>query len=85
MRDVKYVIIDGSAIVFTAAIMHSEMLKHHQKAEGAGFVRFYPRKNEWGEDVIIARCYGESISLGVKSREEEDSFIITSQICGGNY
>ena len=84
MFEAKYVIIDGSAIVFTAAIMHSDMVKHHQKAEGAGFVRFYPSKNEWGEDKIIAKCYGESISLGVKSREEEDSRIVTNQICG-NY
>jgi hypothetical protein len=84
MFEAKYVIIDGSAIVFTAAIMHSDMVKHHQKAEGAGFVRFYPSKNEWGEDEIIAKCYGESISLGVKSREEEDSRIVTNQICG-NY
>ena len=84
MRDVKYVIVDGSAIVFSAAIAHSEMVRHHQKAEGAGFVKFYPRQNKWGEDVVIATCYGESISLGVKSRGEEDSFLITSQICG-NY
>ena len=82
MRDVKYVIVDGSAIVFSAAIMHSEMVKNHQKVEGAGFVRFYPSKNEWGEDIITAKCYGESFSLGVVSRGEEDSFLVTSQICG---
>ena len=85
MRDVKYVIVDCSAIVFSAAIAHSDMVRHHQKVDGAGFVRFYPRKNEWGEDVIIARCHGGSITLGVASREEEDSFIVTNQICGGNY
>ena len=82
MRDVKYVIVDGSAIVFSAAITHSEMVGYNQKAEGAGFVRFYPSKNSWGEDVIIAKCYGSSFSLGVDSREEKDSFIVTSQICG---
>jgi hypothetical protein len=81
---VKYVIIDGSAIVFSSAITHSDMVRHHQKAEGAGFVRFYSSKNEWGEDIITAKCYGESISLGVVSRGEEDSFIVTQQICG-NY
>jgi hypothetical protein len=82
MKDVKYVIVDGSAIVFSAVITHSEMVKYNKKAEGAGFVRFYPSKNEWGEDVIIAKCYGESISLGVESRGQEDSLIVTSQICG---
>ena len=84
MRDVKYVIVDGNAIVFSAEIAHSEMVPFAQIAEGAGFVKFYPSKNEWGEDKIIAKCYGESISLGVESRGEEDSFIVTSQICG-NY
>ena len=82
MRDVKYVIVNGSAIVFSAAIAHSDMVSHHQKAEGAGFVNFYPSKNEWGEDVVIAKCYGESFSLGVVSRGEEDSIIVTQQICG---
>jgi hypothetical protein len=82
MRDVKYVIVDGSAIVFSAAIAHSDMVRHNQKAEGAGFVRFYPSKNSWGEDIIIAKCYGSSFSLGVHSREEEDSTIVTQQICG---
>ena len=84
MKYVKYVIVDGSAIVFSAAIAHSDMVSHHQKAEGAGFVRFYPSKNEWGEDIITAKCYGESISLCVVSRGEEDSIIVTQQICG-NY
>lgn len=83
MRDVKYVIVDGSAIVFSAAITHSDMVKYGKKADGAGFVRFYPDKNSWGEDVIVAKCYGSSFSLGVDSREE-DSILVTSQICG-NY
>jgi len=81
MRDVKYVIVDGCAIVFSAAITHSDMVKYGKKAEGAGFVRFYPGKNEWDEDTIIAKCYGDSFSLGVASREE-DSEIVTRQICG---
>ena len=81
MRYAKYVIVDGSAIVFSAAIAHSEMVPFAQIAEGAGFVKFYPRQNKWGEDVVVATCYGESISLGIKSRGEEDSFIVKSQIC----
>ena len=84
MYEAKYVIIDGSAIVFSAEIAHSDMVRHHQKADGAGFVRFYHTKNKWGEDKIIAKCYGGSITLGVASREEEDSVIVTQQICG-NY
>jgi hypothetical protein len=81
MLDAKYVIVDGCAIVFSAAITHSDMVKYNKRAEGAGFVRFYPGKNEWDEDVVIAKCFGNSISLGVESREE-DSLIVTRQICG---
>jgi hypothetical protein len=81
MLDAKYVIVDGCAIVFSAAITHSDMVKYNKRAEGAGFVRFDPGKNEWDEDVVIAKCFGNSISLGVESREE-DSLIVTRQICG---
>ena len=76
----KYVIVDGCAIVFSAAITHSDMVKYGKKADGAGFVGFYPKKNEYGEDIVIANCYGSSFSLGVESREE-DSMIVTNQIC----
>jgi hypothetical protein len=33
-----------------------------------------------GETIIKAVAYGESTSLGIKSRPEEDSAIITRQI-----
>ena len=82
MKDVKYVIVDGCAIIFSAAITHSDMVRFGKKADGAGFVRFHISKDEYDEDVVIAKCYGESISLGVESRGEEDSLIVTSQICG---
>lgn len=81
MYDTKYVIVDGSAIVFSSAIMHSDMVKNYQKAESAGFVKFYINKNEDGEEMIKAKCYGNSFSLGIESREE-DSMIVTRQICG---
>ena len=80
MNEVKYVIVGGSAIVFSAAIQHKDMVGYNQKCEGAGFVRFRVSKDSYGEDVITAHCYGKSISLDIKSRPEEDSRIITSQI-----
>lgn len=46
MIETKYVIVDGCAIVFSAAITHSEMVEYGKKAEGAGFVKFYPRQNK---------------------------------------
>lgn len=78
----KYVIIDGSAIVFFEGIAHSEMVGYMKKCDGAGFVRFVPYKNEWGEERVKAHCYGRSDSLNTDSRAEEDSIIITRQICG---
>jgi len=40
MNEVKYVIVGGSAIVFSAAIQHKDMVGYNEKCEGAGFVRF---------------------------------------------
>lgn len=77
MFKAKYVIVNGSAIVFSAAIQHKDMVGYHEKCEGAGFVTFH--YSDEG-DYVYAKCYGESISLGIKSRPEKDSLIITRQI-----
>ena len=79
MYRAKYVIVGGSAIVFSAAITHKEMVGYNQKCDGAGFVSFSTKVDSYGETIIVANAYGESISLGIKSREE-DSMIITRQI-----
>lgn len=76
----KYVIVNDSAIVFFEGIAHSEMVKNKLRCQGAGFVDFYHEKNEYGKNVVLAKCFGESIGLGIKSREEEDSFIINRQL-----
>ena len=83
MIETKYVIVDGSAIVFSAAITHSDMVGYGQKCSGAGFVRFFSEKDEYGDDVIKAQCYGRSVSLDIDSREV-DSKIVTFQICGNH-
>jgi len=80
MFKAKYVIVDGSAIVFSAAIQHKSMVGYEQKADGAGFVRFITTKNQWGGTEVVAECYGESISLGIPSRPELDSQLVTQQI-----
>ena len=79
MRETKYVIVNGCAIVFSAAIQHKDMVGYNEKCEGAGFVKFYPKVDNYGETIIVAKCYGKSISLGISSREE-DSDIVTRQI-----
>jgi len=80
MYRAKYVIVEGSAIVFSAAIQHKDMVRYNQRCDGAGFVSFSTKKDEWGDEKIQANCYGESISLGIKSREDIDSQIVTRQI-----
>ena len=80
MFKTKYVIVDGNAIVFSAAIQHKSIVGYGQKVDGAGFVKFIAVKNQWGENEVVAECYGESISLGIKSRPELDSRLVTRQI-----
>lgn len=75
----KYVIVDGCAIIFSAAIQHKDMVGYNEKATGAGFVRFTTEVDSYGETIIKVIAYGKSISLGIES-QEGDSRILTSQI-----
>lgn len=79
MYNAKYVIIDGSAIIFSAAIQHKDMVGYNEIAQGAGFVSFGLKVDSYGDTIITANAYGESVSLGIKSRVE-DSDILTRQI-----
>ncbi len=75
----KYVIVDGCAIIFSAAIQHKDMVGYNEKATSAGFVRFTSTIDEYGETIIKAIGYGKSVSLGIESNED-DSRILTMQI-----
>jgi hypothetical protein len=72
----KYVIVDGCAIIFSAAIQHKDMVGHNKMATGAGFVRFYYDESK---EQIVAQASGKSISLGIAS-QEGDTHILTTQI-----
>lgn len=85
MNEVKYVIVNGCAIVFSGAIQHKEMVGYNEKCDAAGFVTFRSKVDEWGETIITAHCYGKSVSLGIESRPEEDSRIVTRQISNPSY
>ena len=81
MNEVKYVIVNGCAIVFSAAIQHKDMVGYNEKCEGAGFVRFDTETDPiYGDTIVVAKCYGKSVSLGIESRPEEDSRIVTRQL-----
>jgi hypothetical protein len=80
MIQTKYVIVDGSAIVFSGAIQHKDMVGYNEKCEGAGFVSFVAEVDVNGEvERLVAKTYGKSISLGIESRPE-DSERINRQI-----
>jgi hypothetical protein len=76
----KYIIADGSAIIFSAAIQHKDMARGWGRIDGAGFVDFSTEVDSWGQTIVKAVAYGESVSLDIKSRPEEDSAIISRQI-----
>jgi hypothetical protein len=75
----KYVIVDGCAIIFSAAIQHKDMVGYNERATGAGFVRFSTEVDNYGGTIIKVQAYGKSISLGIES-QEGDSAILTRQI-----
>lgn len=77
MYKAKYIIANGCAIVFSAAITHKDLARG-MKVESAGFVVFRS-ENDGCDWVVKAHAFGESVSLDIKSREI-DSDIITRQI-----
>ena len=80
MIETKYVIVDRCAIVFSGAIQHKDMVGYGEIATSAGFVRFAAEVDINGEvKRLVAKTYGESISLGIKSTPE-DAEIINRQI-----
>ena len=79
MYKAKYVIVNGSAIVFSAVITHKSMVGWGDTCEGAGFVSFSAKVNEHGHVIPTADVYGKSVSLGISSREK-DALIISQQI-----
>lgn len=75
----KYIMRDHTPSEFA---IFPDLLNHREMANrlgwrdiiGAGFVRFGCGDHQ--ELEILVDCYGESISLGVKSRGDEDAKII---------
>lgn len=73
MEKMKYVRISdyNSIIIFPTIINHSDF--EHFKPISAGFCYISKDKVE---------CFGESIGLGLKSNEKEDTLEATKQYCG---
>jgi hypothetical protein len=65
---------DKEIIVFGEIMLHSDF--KHMNPISAGFISF--GINEEGNPTC--KCYGGSISLGLPSDEEEDTFLAQSQL-----
>lgn len=76
----KYIITKtGRVIVFSELLQHKDF-KHFEPIR-AGFVTFMIEKVE-GYFRVKCNAYGESISLGLKSDEVEDTRLIKKEILG---
>lgn len=78
MEKLKYVRLEqyNQVIIFPCIIEHSTF--KHLSPKTAGFCYFNPHKNR-------VDCYGESISLGLKSDKQEDTYYATKQVFGIDY
>lgn len=71
----KYIVTQNNEIItFPETIQHSEF--KHFNPKSAGFISFGLDENR----KMICNCYGESISLGLKSREREDTDLANRQL-----
>ncbi len=77
MRKLKYIRTRSTFILFSEPLMHSE-INVHEEIISAGF---YWLNTDPKFQTIEADCYGESISLRIKSLPE-DSQLLTKQLNG---
>ncbi len=81
MDNMKYIIVEGAygyptAYIFSDNVQHADMAQQVNKADkvlGAGFVTY-------GPDGLV--CFGRSVSLDIKSRNEIDTKIINRELKG---
>lgn len=75
MSNTKYIKTKGgNIIVFDATMQHSQFKPCNPVS--AGFIKFYTDKH----GNPNCECYGESVSLGLKSDPEEDTSMARYQL-----
>ena len=81
MAGQKYILTDeDDYVVFTPMIDHSKMARALRgEVIGAGFCHIETKEDEDGNEVPDVKCYGESISLRVKSTAT-DGMIISREM-----
>ena len=86
MKGLKYILDDyGNFAIFSDTNTHSDMARgFHFKPVSAGFctiAKGYKTNEDGDEETIVnIHCFGESVSLNLKSREEDEK-IINENIC----
>ena len=82
MERLKYIIDKhGNFAIFSDVNLHSDMAKgFHFKPTSAGFCTIdigYTKitVGSWGREIVNIHCFGESISLKIKSKEEDEKII----------
>ena len=73
----KYIIINGSPVLFSPDFIHSDMARSKGKVESAGF--FFILKDETTKQHEVI-CIGESDSLSICSRPEIDQKVISKYL-----
>lgn len=73
----KYIIINGSPVLFSPDFMHADIVCTNGNVESAGF--FLIRKDESTENMKVI-CIGESTSLSISSRPEIDQKLIAKYL-----
>lgn len=73
----KYIIINGSPVLFTPDFIHSDMAGGNKNIESAGF--FLIRKDAETNRLKVI-CLGESTSLDISSRPEVDQQLISNYL-----
>jgi len=79
MSKIKYVIIEKNGIeqplIFGECLNHADAVFGKDGIISAGFVQIYSEDNQ-----VKVCCFGESVSLKLKSRKEVDDAIIISHL-----
>jgi hypothetical protein len=77
MKINKYIIINGSPVLFSQNIIHADMVSEQDNVDSAGF--FLIRKDKGSQQLKVV-CMGESTSLSVASRPEMDQQLILNYL-----
>ena len=73
----KYIIINGSPVLFTPDLIHADMAGANKNVESAGFFLI---TKDTETDRLKVICLGESTSLDICSRPEVDQQLISNYL-----